>query len=57
MLRHLDIDYELRSASDGEVCYEVHLPLSAETARLSSAIVATAKATSVEWAPKSRNGA
>lgn len=54
LLRRLRIEYELRSASDGELCYEVRLPLHAETDRLSSALIATAKATAVEWEPKSK---
>jgi hypothetical protein len=57
LLRRLRTDFELRSASDGELCYEVRLPLSTETDRLSSALVATAKATSVEWELKSSKNA
>jgi hypothetical protein len=59
LLRRLHVEYELRSAADGELCYEVRVPLSAETDRLSSALVATTKATAVEWERKSskRNGA
>jgi uncharacterized membrane protein YhiD involved in acid resistance len=53
LLRRLKVDYELRSASEEDLCYEVRLPLTAETDRLSSALIATAKATAVEWEPKS----
>jgi hypothetical protein len=58
LFRRLQVDFELRSASQEELCYEVSLPYTAQTDRLSAALIATAKASSVEWEKKSpKNGA
>ena len=47
-------DYELRSVSEGELVYEVHLPFKRRTDKLSTAIVALDKSgeIAVEWRDK-----
>lgn len=47
-------DYELRSVSEGELAYEVQLPLKRRTDKISTAIVALDKSneTAVEWKDK-----
>jgi uncharacterized membrane protein YhiD involved in acid resistance len=54
LLRRQGIDFELRTTSDEEVCYEVQLPLTRRTDRLASAIrnLAPGKPTAVEWEEK-----
>ena len=54
LLRRQNIDFELRTTSDEEVCYEVQLPLTRKTDRLAGAIreLGTGKPTAVEWEEK-----
>jgi uncharacterized membrane protein YhiD involved in acid resistance len=54
LLRRQQIEFELRTSSDEEVTYEVHVPLTRRTDRLSSAIrrLGPGKATAVEWEEK-----
>jgi uncharacterized membrane protein YhiD involved in acid resistance len=51
LLRRHRLDFELRTASTEEVCYEVKLPIDRKTDRLSNTILAMApeNATGVEW--------
>ena len=51
LLRRQHIDFELRTTSDEEICYEVQLPISHRTDRLSNAIrgLGPGKPTAVEW--------
>jgi uncharacterized membrane protein YhiD involved in acid resistance len=54
LLRRQNIDFELRTTSDEEICYEVQLPISRRTDRLSNAIrsLGPGKPTAVEWDEK-----
>lgn len=54
VFRNAAADYELRSVSDGELVYEVHMPFKKRTDRLSTAIVAldSSSEIAVEWKEK-----
>jgi uncharacterized membrane protein YhiD involved in acid resistance len=54
LLRRQGIQYELRTAADDEISYEVQLPVSRGTDRLSNAIkeLSAGKPTAVEWEEK-----
>lgn len=52
VLRHHHVEYELRSASNGEVVYEVKLPLNRTTDRLAAELLALNKDTAVKWEEK-----
>jgi uncharacterized membrane protein YhiD involved in acid resistance len=54
LLSRNGIDYELRSASEHEICYEVKLPLESGTDRVSDAILRLdpRESTAVEWEEK-----
>ena len=58
LLRRQGIDFELRTTSDEEICYEVQLPISRRTDRLASAIrsLGPGKPTAVEWDEKKSEG-
>ncbi len=58
LLRRQHIDFELRTTSDEEICYEVQLPISHRTDRLSNAIrgLGPGKPTAVEWDEKKSKG-
>jgi uncharacterized membrane protein YhiD involved in acid resistance len=54
ILRRFRCDYELRTASDEEVCYDVQVPLEVQTDRISNAILRLDPEghAAVEWAEK-----
>jgi uncharacterized membrane protein YhiD involved in acid resistance len=54
LMRRHQLEYELRSSSQEEICYEVKLPLERRTDRLSNAILALTpeEGTAVEWEEK-----
>jgi uncharacterized membrane protein YhiD involved in acid resistance len=54
LLRGQNIEFELRTTSDEEICYEVQLPLTRRTDRLAGAIreLGPGKPTAVEWEEK-----
>jgi hypothetical protein len=52
LLRRMHAQVELRASSDGKLSYEVQLPMTAQTDRLTNALINTAKAASVEWDQK-----
>jgi hypothetical protein len=54
LLARYHIDFELRTASQEEICYEVRVPIDRKTDRLSNAILALDpnNATAVEWEEK-----
>jgi uncharacterized membrane protein YhiD involved in acid resistance len=54
LLRRHGIDYELRTSADDEISYEVRLPVTRRTDRLSNAIkgLDAGKPTAVEWEEK-----
>jgi uncharacterized membrane protein YhiD involved in acid resistance len=54
LMRQQQIEFELRTSSTEEICYEVQLPLSRRTDRLSSLIrrLGPGKPTAVEWEEK-----
>jgi uncharacterized membrane protein YhiD involved in acid resistance len=56
LLARNHVDYELRTASTGEVCYEVGLPINRKTDRLSEGLLALApdNEASVEWEEKKK---
>ncbi len=58
LLRRQQIDFELRTESPEELCYEVQLPLSRSTDRLSSTIrdLTAGKPTAVGWEEKKAKG-
>jgi uncharacterized membrane protein YhiD involved in acid resistance len=58
LLRRQRIDFELRTSSNEEICYEVQMPLTRRTDRLSSAIrdLTAGKPTAVEWEEKKVKG-
>jgi uncharacterized membrane protein YhiD involved in acid resistance len=57
LLARYHIDFELRTASQDEICYEVQVPIDRKTDRLSNAILALDphNATAVEWAEKKKD--
>jgi hypothetical protein len=58
LLRRQRIDFELRTSSNEEICYEVQMPLTRRTDRLSSAIrdLSAGTPTAVEWEEKKVKG-
>jgi len=58
LLRRQRIDFELRTSSNEEICYEVQMPLTRRTDRLSSAIrdLTSGTPTAVEWEEKKVKG-
>jgi uncharacterized membrane protein YhiD involved in acid resistance len=58
LLRRHGIEYELRTTADDEISYEVRLPVTRRTDRLSNAIKAleAGKPTAVEWEEKKAKG-
>ena len=54
ILRRFKLKFELRTASDEEVCYDVHVPLETRTDRISNALLKLDPDghASVEWADK-----
>jgi uncharacterized membrane protein YhiD involved in acid resistance len=52
ILKRLRAQCELRASSDHALCYEVRLPMAANTDRISDALLTTAKAAAVEWDKK-----
>jgi uncharacterized membrane protein YhiD involved in acid resistance len=58
LLRRHGIEYELRTTADDEISYEVRLPVTRRTDRLSNAIkeLSAGKPTAVEWEEKKVKG-
>jgi uncharacterized membrane protein YhiD involved in acid resistance len=58
ILRRFELKYELRTASDEEVCYDVKVPLELRTDRVSNAILRLDPEghASVDWAEKKNKG-
>jgi uncharacterized membrane protein YhiD involved in acid resistance len=54
ILKRFDLDFELRTSSDEEVCYDVRVPLELQTDRVSNAILRLDPEghAAVEWAEK-----
>ena len=54
ILRKFNLEFELRSSSDEEVCYDVHMPLELQTDRVSNAILRLDPDghAAVEWSEK-----
>jgi uncharacterized membrane protein YhiD involved in acid resistance len=55
LFRRMRVPFELRTSSDEKLCYEVQLPLTAQTDPLSNALLNQAKAAAVEWDQKKPN--
>jgi uncharacterized membrane protein YhiD involved in acid resistance len=57
LLARYHVEFELRTASHEEICYEVRVPIDRRTDRLSNAILALdpKNATAVEWAEKKKD--
>jgi hypothetical protein len=55
-LRRQHVEYELRTASPEEICYDVHLPIKLRTDRISNAIMRLSNggAATVEWDEKKK---
>jgi hypothetical protein len=54
LLRNQRVGFELRSAAEGELSYEVRLPIDRSTDALTKAVLGTPGATAVDWAEEKK---